>query len=102
MRNFQAIHYPVFDHLTKFKVSLLHEKTSETGKKYFVGRYARWLRDGIYAITNIGVEIVMYIQLFILKFLFSNNSTIQFNLKKTNKQERYFDETKKKSCNYCK
>ena len=36
-------------------------------------------------------------------FLFRKNSTIQFNHKKQKtKQDRYFDETNKKSGNYCK
>ena len=35
-------------------------------KKYFVGSYTLRLKDGIYAATNIGVEIFMYIQILIL------------------------------------
>ena len=46
------INYPIFDDLNKFKVSLLHEETSEIGKKYLVGCYAPWLKDGIYAVTK--------------------------------------------------
>ena len=61
----QTIHNPIFDNLNEFKVSLLHEETKETGKKYFVGCYAPWLK-GDYAVTNIGVEMLMYIQIFIL------------------------------------
>ena len=30
------------------------------------GYYAPWLKDGIYAVKNIGVEVLMYIQIFIL------------------------------------
>ena len=61
------IHYPISDHLNKFMVSLLHKETSETGKKkYFVECQAPWLEDGIVAIKNIGLEILMYIQIFIL------------------------------------
>ena len=46
------INYPIFDDLNKFKVSLLHEETSEIGKKYLVGCYASWLKDGIYTVTK--------------------------------------------------
>ena len=35
-------------------------------KKYFFGFYAPWLKDNIFAGTNISVEILLYIQLFIL------------------------------------
>ena len=35
-------------------------------KKYFVGCYAPWLRVVIFAVTNIVVEILVYIQIFIL------------------------------------
>ena len=51
------IYYPNFDDLNKFKLSPLHGETSEIGKKYFVGCYETWLKDGIYAVTNIDVEI---------------------------------------------
>ena len=30
-------------------------------KKYVVGRHKPWLKDGIFAVTNIGVEFLMYI-----------------------------------------
>ena len=33
--------YPIFYDLSKFKVSLLHEKISEIGNKYFVECHAR-------------------------------------------------------------
>ena len=42
------------------------EGTSEIGNFNFVGSYATWLNDGIYAVTNIDVEILIYIQIFIL------------------------------------
>ena len=32
-------------------------------KKYFVGCYSSWLKDGIYGVTNVGVEILMHIQI---------------------------------------
>ena len=51
-----------FDDLSKFKVSVLHEGTSEIGKKYFNGCYQPSLKDGIYGVTNIAIEILMYIQ----------------------------------------
>ena len=60
------IHYPNFDDLNKFKLSLLHGETSEIGNKCFVGCYAPWLKGGIYAVTNIDVEILNVIQIFIL------------------------------------
>ena len=47
-------------------VSLLNEETSEIGKKRFAGCYEHWQKDGIFAVTNIGVEILIYIQIFIL------------------------------------
>ena len=47
-------------------VSLLYEETSEIGKKHFAGCYEHWQKDGIFAVTNIGVEILIYIQIFIL------------------------------------
>ena len=56
----------------KFKVSLLHEEKSEIGNKYFVKCYALWLKNGIYAVTNIGVEILMYNQIFILEREFND------------------------------
>ena len=67
-------------------------------KKNIVGYVASWLKNGIYAVTNISMEILMYVQIFILGSLW-----IQFNNKKpwTNK-DRYFDETNGKSGNYCK
>ena len=37
-------------------VNLLHEETSGKGKTYFVGCHATWLKDGIFAVTNIGVK----------------------------------------------
>lgn len=37
---------------TNFKVSLLHEGTSEIGKEYFIGCYTPELKDGIYAVTT--------------------------------------------------
>ena len=35
-------------------------------RKNIFGYYAPWLKDGIYAVKNIGVEVLMYIQIFIL------------------------------------
>ena len=103
-RNLQTIHYPIFDDLSKFKVSLLHDETSEIGKKYFVGCYGLWLKDGIYAVTNIGVEILMYIQIFILvKAAFSIEGIHQSRLIiKKAEQDKYFDKTNEKYGNYCK
>ena len=101
------IHYRIFEDLSIFKVSILHEETSEIGKKYFVGCYTPWPKDGIYDITNIGLELLMYIpNMYLLKssFLFRGNSKIQFNHKKNpeqTKQDKY-DETMDRSGNYCK
>ena len=47
-------------------VSLLYEETSEIGKKCFARCYEHWQKDGIFAVTNIGVEILIHIQIFIL------------------------------------
>ena len=35
-------------------------------KNYFVGCYAPWSKDGVYAVTNVVLEISTYIQMFIL------------------------------------
>ena len=87
----------IFDNLKKFKVSLVHE---ETRKKYFVGCYAPQLKDGIYAVTNVSIEISMYIQMFILMrtaFFSEGIQMIQFHKKsKQMQQDRYFVETNKK------
>ena len=65
------MHYPSFVDLNKFKVSLLHEEASEIENINFAVCYATWLKDGIYAVTKIGVEILMHIQIFIpLKAIF--------------------------------
>ena len=37
-------------------VSLPHEKASEIGRKYFVWCHTPWLKDVIFAVTNIAVE----------------------------------------------
>ena len=55
------IHYPIFDHLSKFMVNLLHEENSETGKKYFAECHVPWLNNVIFVVTNIALEILMYI-----------------------------------------
>ena len=58
-------------------------------KKYFVQCYAPWLKDGIYAVTNLGIEISVYIQMFILvrvAFFLEGIQTIQFSHKKNNKK----------------
>ena len=47
----------IFDNLKKFKVRLQHEEKSEIWKKYFVGCYTPWLKDGILTVTNVGIEI---------------------------------------------
>ena len=62
-------------------------------KKYFVGCYASWLKDRIFAVTNTGVKILMYIQILILVKAAFLLVGIQ--------RPRYFDETSEKSGNYC-
>ena len=65
------------------------EETSEIGKKYFGGCRTPWLKHVIYAIMNIGVKILMYIQIFSWKQL-------------QTKPDRYFDEANEKSGKYFK
>ena len=100
------VQYPIFDHLSKFMVSLLHEETSETEKKYFVKCHAPRLKDGIFAFKNINFKILMYIQIFILvKAAFSLEGIQRSRLIMKNeqrKQARYFDKTNEKSSNYWK
>ena len=55
-----------FIKFSKFKVTLIDEETGEVGNKYFVGSYVLSLQNGIYGVTYVGVEIIMYIQIFIL------------------------------------
>ena len=78
-------------------------------KKYFVRCASPWSKDGIFAVTNISVEILMYIRIFILAkaaFFWEGiqQSTIYINHKKSeqSKQDKYFDKTNEKSGNYCK
>ena len=73
-------------------------------KKIFVGCYAPWLKDDIYAVTNIGAEILMYIQIFIrVKVTFFVEGIHQSSLvSKETKQDRYFDEASQKSGYYFK
>ena len=49
------------------KLSLQHEETSEI-EKNFVGakKLDYLLKEGVYAVKNIGIEILMYIQIFAL------------------------------------
>ena len=88
MPNIRSEIFRRFIKFSKLKVSLLHEETSERGNKYFVRCYAPWLKDGIYTVTNVGVEILMYIHSGENCFLFIGNSTTQFNHKKPNKQSK--------------
>ena len=100
------IQYPIFDHLSKFMVSLLHEETSETEKKYFIKCHTPRLKDSILTFKNINFKILMYIQIFILvKAAFSLEGIQRSRLIMKNeqrKQVRYFDETNEKSSNYWK
>ena len=59
--------------------------------KYFVGCYAQWLKHVIYTVINVGVEISMYIQMFILvraAFFLGGIQTIQFHHKKQTKRAK--------------
>ena len=96
----------IFDNLNKFKVSLLHEETNAIWKKYFVRCYAPWLKHGVYAVTNVGIEIWMYIQTFILvrkAFFLEQTQIIQFHHKKINKHSKtgILMKLTKKPGNYC-
>ena len=53
--------FPSFAYLNKFMVNLLQEEATETESIDFVGCYLTRLKDGIKAVTNISVEISMYI-----------------------------------------
>ena len=81
-------------------------KSKWNKKKKFVGCYAPWLKDSIYGVTNISVEILMYIQIFILvkaaSFIEGIRRSTSVIKNEPTKQHRYFDETKEKSGNYCK
>ena len=68
----ETIHYQMFPDLNKLKVSLVHEETSEIGKR-------------------IGVEILTHIQIFILvKAAFLLEGNPQFGLiVSQNKQTKY-------------
>ena len=62
-------------------------------------------KDGIYVVTNIGVETLMYIQIFILikAALFlegCQRSSLINKRNKQTKQDKYLDETNKKPGNY--
>ena len=46
-------------------MSLLHKEATEIENIDFVGCCATLLKDGICAITNIGIEMLMHIQIFI-------------------------------------
>ena len=65
MQNLETIYYPHFADLIKFKVSLLKEEATEIESIDFIGCYTTWLKDEIYVVTNITVEISMHIQIVI-------------------------------------
>ena len=54
----ETIYHPSF-------ANLLQEEETEVESTEFVDCYATRLKDGIYAVTIIGVEISMHIQIFI-------------------------------------
>ena len=59
---------------TNFKVSLLHEGTSEIGKEYFIGCYTPELKDGERAFFLEGIQ----------------KSSLILKKPKQTKQHRYF------------
>ena len=61
----ETIYHPRFPNLIKFKVSLQQEKATEIESIDFVGCYTTRLKDDIYAVTNISVEISVRVQTFI-------------------------------------
>ena len=61
----ETIYYPRFADIIKFKISLLQEETTEIESIELVGCNAFLLKDDIYGVTNISVEISMRIQIFI-------------------------------------
>ena len=94
----ETIHYPNFADLIKFnKVSVLHEKTIEIENFSFVGCYATWSKDSIYAVTIISVQIlVIHIQIFItMKASFSLKGTQQscLILNQMNKRKSFLGKT---------
>ena len=61
--------------------------------KKIIGYYTPWLKDGIYAATNVSVEISMYIQVFSLvrtAFFLEGIQMIQFHRKRTNTARQVF------------
>lgn len=71
-------------------------KYKKIWRKCFVGCRATWLNDGVYIVTNIGAEMLMYI-----KIIYSWESSLIMKNKQT-KRNRYFDETNKISGKCCK
>ena len=66
----EKIHYPIFEDLNKFKLSLAHEETSEISTKQNkkqqqqqqkTGSFAQWSKHSIYADVNVGIEISKYV-----------------------------------------
>ena len=63
-------------------------------RKYFIRCYAHWLKDGIYAVTNIDLEILMYTQIFILvkgTFFLKAIQQSSFIITKRTNKDSYFD-----------
>ena len=82
-----------------------HEETSEIGNKYFVGYCTRWQKDCNYAVTNIDVKILIYLQMFILvkaDFFLEGVQQSSLIIKDGTNKARHIEETKQKSGNYCK
>lgn len=82
------IHCTSVSNLDKFKLSLLHKEASEI-ENNFVGCYATWWKDGIYAVTN-SIQIFKHIKTFIpVKSSFFLNRIQQSGFKET-KQSKVF------------
>ena len=78
----------------------IHEEINQIREKKIAGCYAFY-----FAITNIGVEILMNIQIFLVKTAFFSEGIQRSSLilrKQTNKARYVFDESCGKSGDYCK
>ena len=61
----KTIYYPRFADLN---ISLLQEEATEIESIDFVGCYTTWLKDDIYGVTNIIVEISIILNIYTQKF----------------------------------
>ena len=65
-KRWETIHYWSFTDLKKIEGNFTTWRNEWNGKHDFVRLNATWLKDGIYAVTSIDTEILMYIELYIL------------------------------------